>query len=412
MESRESKLIALGAKVRDALDAEGGASEAIRDARASLLARVANGEVQHRPAAPRRLLYAGAATAALALAFFIWIRLPVTFRVGPAGAPGHLGDLLEAPGAEPLALQFSEGSSIVVAAHGRVRVLAAEASGARVLVESGAADIAIRHRQRRATRWGFEVGPFHVLVTGTKFRVDWSPERQTLDLDQREGSVVISGACLSEPRPVATGESVSLSCAPGPARAAAPSANTGVRTPRAASAAPLEAPAPAPLATPRLSAPAPARPDWRQLIASGQYRDGLRAVERVGFDRACRTATDAELLALADAARLSDRPGRAAATLEILRRRFPGSDAAATAAFALGRVAFEQGGAYGTAARWFAVYASERPGGPLIGDAVGRLMEARQRAGDRAGARADAERYLSRFPEGPYAAIARAILAR
>jgi hypothetical protein len=38
-------------------------------------------------------------------------------------------------------------------------------------------------------------------------------------------------------------------------------------------------------------------------------------------------------------------------------------------------------------------------------------MEARHRAGDSVTARRDAERYLQRFPEGPYAGTARVILA-
>jgi TolA-binding protein len=154
-----------------------------------------------------------------------------------------------------------------------------------------------------------------------------------------------------------------------------------------------------------------ARAAWRVLIASGRYEQGLRAAERAGFEGVCQIANQGELLALADAARLSGRRARAVYALESLRRRFPRSDAAAAAAFALGRIAFEQGGTYDTAARWFSTYAAERPAGSLIGDAVGRLMESRQRAGDRAGARADAERYLRRFPDGPYAGTARVILA-
>jgi TolA-binding protein len=118
-----------------------------------------------------------------------------------------------------------------------------------------------------------------------------------------------------------------------------------------------------------------------------------------------------ELLALADAARLSDQTPRAVEALLALRQRFPGSTSAATGAFSLGRLAFEKRGAYAEAARWFARYLDEQPNGPLMGDAVGRLMEARHRAGDRPAARRDAERYLQRFPEGPYAGTARAILA-
>jgi hypothetical protein len=47
-----------------------------------------------------------------------------------------------------------------------------------------------------------------------------------------------------------------------------------------------------------------------------------------------------------------------------------------------------------------------------MGDAFGRLMEARLRAGDTLRARTTAEQYLGRFPAGPYSAEARGILGR
>ena len=40
------------------------------------------------------------------------------------------------------------------------------------------------------------------------------------------------------------------------------------------------------------------------------------------------------------------------------------------------------------AASWFETYLREQPSGPLMGDAFGRLMEARLRAGDATRARA------------------------
>ena len=144
-----------------------------------------------------------------------------------------------------------------------------------------------------------------------------------------------------------------------------------------------------PAITPRLSAPRSAR-------AGAASAGAPNAVE---------------LLSLADAARLSGETSRAVEALLMLRQRFPASTSAATAAFSLGRLAFEKRGAYAEAARWFATYLNEQPQGPLMGDAIGRLMEARDRAGDRPAARRDAERYLQRFPEGPYAGTARVILA-
>jgi TolA-binding protein len=440
MESRQSGLSAFGANVRDALNGEDEAAGAlaIRTAREALLDRAASGTLSPRregwfrgrqgqigQIAPigwtRRIFVALAVTAAATSAVSIGLRRPLSFRVGPNGAPGRLGDLVEAPGSEPLAVQFSEGSSIVVAASGRVRVLAVEPVGAQVLVESGTADVAITHRATRKTSWRFEAGPFHVQVSGTRFRVGWSPKDQTFALDLREGTVVVSGACLEGQRTVGVGESLRLSCAPAPAASASPAAAPAVR----AAAAAVLAAAPEPGAPPAEAPPAPAeRPpvpaapkttmthlDWRDLVRAGHYAEGLRAAERAGFDHACQTATENELVALADAARLSGRSARAMAALGTLRRRFPSTDGASTAAFALGRISFEQGQDYDSAVRWFSTYVSERPSGALIGDAVGRLMEARERAGDRSGARADAERYLRRFPEGPYARVARAILA-
>ena len=62
-----------------------------------------------------------------------------------------------------------------------------------------------------------------------------------------------------------------------------------------------------------------------------------------------------------------------------MRRRFPSSTAAGTAAFTLGRIVFEKQQDYYRAASWFETYLREQPNGPLMGDAFGRLMEARLR---------------------------------
>ena len=309
------------------------------------------------------------------------------------------------------ALRFSEGSSIVLDKGSRLRVLSTESNGARVLIESGRADVAIAHRGTRKARWRFEAGPVAVAVTGTKFRVDWNPKDLTFGIELSEGSVIVSGDCLPGPRTVTGGGSLRLSCprsgGAGRTIAAATPAIEEDEMESEAVEAPARAAAPARRETKLAHADSET---WQALVAAGHYGDGLRAAERAGFSRVCRTADAAELLALADAARLSGRTARAVEALMVLRQRFPGSLNAATAAFALGRVAFERRGDYGDAARWFATYLDEQPSGPLMGDAVGRLMEARHRGGERAAARRDAEHYLQRFPEGPYAGTARAIM--
>jgi TolA-binding protein len=244
-----------------------------------------------------------------------------------------------------------------------------------------------------------------VDVTGTRFRVDWNPEQRSFGLELKEGSVIVGGDCLPAPRRVQRGDSLRVSCGPA-------AATTATKA---------EVPAPAPAAVEAKAVPARViahrdthatdDADWRALVAAGHYAEGVRAAEHVGWSRVCRSAIAVELLALADAARLSGATSRAVEALLALRQRFPGTTSAATGAFSLGRLAFEKRGAYSEAARWFATYLNEQPQGPLMGDAIGRLMEARDHAGDRTGARRDAERYLQRFPDGPYAGTARVILA-
>ena len=400
MEPSKPNLNEFGRRILETFDAEDDVSEALRVGRTRLLAHVSerNRTRQlHRGAALRRTLLASLASLSVATAVVVWLRLPLSFLVG--AAPGRIGDVIEASGKESLGVRFSEGSSILAQSGARLRVLSAESAGARVLLENGPLDVAIVHQRRHATRWRFEAGPLAVLVTGTKFRLDWNAKEQTFALDMKEGSVVVSGGCLPAARTVVGGDSMRLSCLPASTRPAAVVASAEVSAP-VRRVAPSQHPA-----------SASAGEDWRALIAGGRYDEGLRAVERIGFARVCRTAGDSELLALADAARLSGRTARAAEALTVLRHRFPGSVSAATAAFALGRIAFERRVDYGDAARWFGVYLDEQPNGPLMGDAIGRLMEARHRAGDGPAARRDAQRYLQRFPGGPYAGTASSILA-
>jgi TolA-binding protein len=88
--------------------------------------------------------------------------------------------------------------------------------------------------------------------------------------------------------------------------------------------------------------------------------------------------------------------------------RFPDSEAAALAAFHLGQVVFDQGGAPADARRAFAAYLAERPHGQLAQEALGRLLEIERLLDGRAAADL-ATQYLRRFPEGPHATLARSL---
>lgn len=409
MESADEKLARIGKPIREALEAEACPLDDIRVARAGFLHEVATRNARAAGARKQpssfwrtwRPWFLVAATASGGFGFWTWTRTPISFQVGPAASAGKLGDSLEASTRESLPLRFSEGSQVVLADGGRMRVLSTDARGARVLLENGSMDVSIAHRRDGRTHWSFEAGPFRVVVTGTRFRMAFRPEDQHFTLSTEEGQVVASGGCMASPTPVARGERLDLTCL----RPTPPTQPPPMEKPATASASiePTEA----------LRDQAPVKGSaWRELLAAGRLAEGLRAAEGTGFDRVCKVASPKELLALSDAARLFGRPGRAVTSLRMVRQRFPGTNDAATAAFTLGRIAFERQHDYAEAATWFAACLREQPNGPLMGDSFGRLMEARLRSGDQTGARTDAEQYLRRFPEGPYASEARGILSK
>jgi len=398
----------IGDRLRDSAAGDPRAGDEIRRARGVFLEEVArrNAAGTLRRTATRRYprwLPLVVSASVVVGSVGLWLRTrSVAFQVGEAH-PGRVGDVIEAaPGGGVTPVSFSEGSTLMVQEGGRIRVLSIEKGGARVLVEDGVVDASITPRRSEKARWRFEVGPYQVTVKGTKFRMAFRASERSLRVATQEGRVSVSGGCLDAPRAVGAGESLDASCPP------------------------REAPAPdgpppqlAPVVAPPLAAPSPVtrakvtRPDrWRELLAAGQLQEGLRAAEQANFGQVCQLATAKELLALSDAGRFFGRSRRAVAALGALRRRFPGSSEAGTAAFTLGRIVFEKEHAYAQAANWFETYLKEQPSGPLMGDAFGRLMEARLKSGDGAGARTSAEQYLRRFPEGPYSSEARGILSR
>ncbi len=408
MERPEKELAEFGSAVREALTGEASTSEEIRQARAGFLQHFAAGGKAdagwgRRTEGRRWRFWALAgATIAGAVALWAWTTRPITFQVGASGTPGQTGDLVRGASEGLVPIRFSEGSSVILHEGTRLRVLATDNRGARMLIEDGTVDASIASATIGKKHWSFEAGPFKVQVTGTRFTLTYRAHDQSFGLATHEGRVIVSGPCLIAPTPVAAGSRLDLSCL--------------ARRPMAlqtASLSPLPSAGTEHTDIPASSDKAVRTPQsWRELLATGHLLDAVRAAERADFNRVCQTASAKDLLALADAARLFARTARAVTALSALRRRFPASSEASTAAFALGRIAFEQKRDYPEAVDWFTTYLHEQPGGPLHGDCVGRLMEAKLRAGDQGGAHADAEHYLRRFPEGPYASEARGILAK
>lgn len=359
--------------------------------------------------APQARRWSGAIVAlaaALAIAFMglSLSRRQLAFEIGAAALQGEVGGWIAAPAEMALPLRFSDGTRLVLAAGSTARVASVAETGAQVVLERGRIEAEVIHRD--GAKWSIGVGPFEVKVTGTRFTAAWDPGSETLELTLHEGSVVVTGPTLGCGREVRGGEALRVSARPVSALDATPQA---LETPTEAP--PSVAPPPRPREAPSASAPAPAaRASWRALATSARYVEALAAAEEDGFDALCESSSAEDLLTLGDAARLAGSSSRAKQAYVALRRRSPGDRRAGAAAFVLGRMAFDGAGAYAEAARWFTMYLAEQPRGALAREAAGRLLEAHERAGDRAAAVAAAKSYLSSYPEGPHAAKASSLL--
>lgn len=382
-----------------------------------------------------RLAVAALTLAALGAVVLFWLRRPAALAFvvtsEEARSSGAVGEWLSADRGEVLDLDFSDGSRLTLAERTRARVIEVDARGASVLVESGHVDVAITPRPQSS--WHVNLGPFVVQVTGTRFAVEWDPENELLMLAMHEGSVQVSGCMFDAARPFEAGQVLRASCReqryeiqsraaaelpatepeeapleqPDLADVAAPEPLEGdtallrdAAQPEAQPAAPSAPPSSAPRARPSESS-------WQALLREGRYEEAFAAAAALGFEDECEQASAADLLALADAARYAGELSRARHGYSVLRRRFPGDDRASVAAFTLARIAFDQRRNYSEAAEWFGTYLRERPSGALAREALGRLMESLDRAGDHDGARRMAERYLQRYGNGPHAELAR-----
>ena len=412
------------------------------DAAARVRARLAAGEdrARVRPIASSIRLRKGAVLGALALAATILLgalgvwrqsRVPLTFVVanganGANGVSGTVGAFLAAPADAELPIAFSDGTRMSVAPGARARIAEVTPRGARVLVESGVVHASVVHRSD--THWLVDAGPFEVKVTGTRFDVAWQPGEQAIVVSLHEGSVVVTGCGLADGQRVSGGQQLHASCKTGAATLAplAPLAAGGTTEPAGATAGllapplPLTTAAPEPVATaasslpdaPReLGEPAPtSAAAARGAVAIGGRAAGSPAAAAPAASAAAPTA--AELLARANADRYAGRFDAASESLDAVRRRFRGTDDAATAAFELGRIAFDGHHDFGAAGDWFDTYLRERPAGPLAREALGRAIEARHRAGEANRAVDLATRYVALYPDGPHATLARRLAAR
>ena len=409
----------------------------------------------------KRMLWAGASGVALAAAAVLLVLLktpapqPIAVRLADEQTDLQVGQFVQAPQEREMALRFSDGSEIQVTRRSRARLMGLRHTGADVSLESGSMHVAVQHRDD--TSWHIGAGPFGVHVIGTRFDVRWKPEDDSFELSLHEGQVEISGCVFGGGYRMLAGQTVRASCKddrydtraigtgqsgaaagsgsvesflqkPAEAASAQPAPTAQPAVPLAAEAAQPAAPARSELAA-AVTRPQPrganrntgsvrggrtqhAAADWQNLARAGQYAQALRAVRALGFERECEHGSAEELSLLAKLARYGQDTEAEGLALRLLRERFRGTQRAAAAAFALGRLEFDNHGAYAEAAEWFRTYLKEQPRGELSREAEGRLLEAVERTGDHATAQDLAQRYLQDYPQGPHAALAKSLLSR
>jgi hypothetical protein len=308
-------------------------------------------------------------------------------------------------------VRFSEGSEFGVQPGSRLRIAEAGRKAVKAVLETGASRVRIASRSTLA--WKIEAGPFSVSPgVVANMMVEWLAD-ELLRVSIFEGEASVYGA--PSPLFLHAGQQVSANARDGtvevgPLAAALPlgsaSSSPELRDspageiPSAHGTTSAMAPAlPAPTASKRLS--------WADSVASGDYGAVLLDAERRGVSGVLADGSLPDLVALADAARLSGRNDLAKRALLAQRARFPRASSAKDAAFFLGRIADDHELSPASAIPWYETYLSESPHGHFAAEAFGRKMVAISKQSGRSAARETAIEYLKRFPSGPHASVAR-----
>lgn len=367
----------------------------------------------------RRFVFAAAAVfvgfsgliAANRVRFFTGER-PIEYQVAGSNQVAPVGQYVAPTTKDPLALKFSEGSVVELEPGARARVARTTVHGATVLLETGAAKVDVVHRP--ATDWTILAGPYTVHVTGTAFQLDYESASQRFELSMRSGVVNIEGPGLAHPVQVKADERfVHYVGEPKFEHANTASVTPKVdESPAATGASAGESPSDFEVANRRhfggARPGATIRGGWATEVARGEYASVFHQANEKGWSQVLAQASESDLMAVANAARFLGRGAASREALEAVRRRFKGSYSAHSAAYLMGRLA--EPSSPKEAISWYMQYEREAPNGSLLAEAAGRRMLLVQSAGDRAAAERLAREYVSRFPDGPYAGVARKIV--
>jgi transmembrane sensor len=307
---------------------------------------------------------------------------------------------VEAP-ADGASLSMSDGSTVQLGPGARLAPLESSDTLFVAALERGRATFEVRPGGPR--RWRIECGLATVEVIGTRFSCERTPGR--LRVAVQRGAVLVSSERIPDRvRRVAAGASLDVVEASSVETTRVPAPAAGV--------AETQVRAPSLPAEPERAGRSAVGESWRELARRGRHDEAFTALGSRGIQREARRLGVADLLALADVARLSGHAVDAEAPLERIVREFGADPQAPLAAFALGRLELDSLQRPQKAAA--ALNRALVLGVPrsLREDVRARLVEAYLRTGDREAARAASQAYSREFPGGRFSKTLESRIAR
>ena len=319
---------------------------------------------------PWVLVTVATAAVAIALASFNWVRSSEAPRAAvPATAP-----------AVNTLLKLTDGSDVTSkSSDARIEPVTVTPTEVTLRLESGTARFSVTPDPSRTFR--VLAGDVTVTVLGTVFTVGY--EAKNVRVQVERGRVRVNGP--DGERTLELDQSTSM-----PAHRPV--------SPAAAVPAPDEPTIDLDKEEPSPSSVVRGGPSWRALARDGDYQAALTRLKLEGAESVRDVPED--LLLAADVARLGGQPDRAVGPLSRIISAHASDSRAPLAAFTLGRTLLDQLGRPRQAAKAFATAQRLDTTGSLSEDALAREVECWSRAGETEQARARAEAYLSRFPNG------------
>ncbi len=365
---------------------------------------------------------AAAAAAGVCFALYSLSLSPryIGFTVGESPTLAREGTWVRTGAEETTRVRFDGGSRFDFVPSTKARVV--EAKDRRVTIDLEQGEVLADVAPRSKTSWAVRAGPYVVTVKGTRFSVHWSDPASMLLISVDRGRVLVEGPGIGETgMMIVAGKSLRAEADVGRVTFEPTKVAERTAVPAPGGADPSSRPAAEPRDV-RPTAPAKANPiratkaarraprTWQQLYHDRAYKEAIEAAAKQGVLSDTRRMKEADLWILSNAARYARRADIASDLLEGYRSRFPNHARAYTAAFLLGKSAFEQGTPQ-LAKRWFEVYLAEAPSGPLAEEALGRLINVYSRLGQMSHAERVARTYLKTYRGGYFTKQAEKVIS-